>query len=107
VAPEVSVLHNPPLTPLPSGISYGPGGEVPAIGFEYCGPYDNFLYHAGCPTPATFPLSYIVPAGDNSIQLAWVGDYTYTPPDAVPLPSAFMLLATGLGIVAAWRKRTA
>ena len=51
-----------------------------------------------------FDLTYTIPAGQNGIQIALVGNYLYTPP--VPEPVSSTLLFSGLAMlagVARWR----
>ena len=86
LSPVVATFNPPPTFPFPS--------------LAFC------EYGAVCSfPPVTTDLTYGIPSGDSSIQLAWYGPYDYVAP--TPLPAALPLFATGLGVMGlfGWRRK--
>ena len=80
-------------------------GDVCIDGYGYS--CNNLFY----PTPITQSLSFTFPDNQaTEFQMAFIGNYQYDAPAVTPLPPAWTLMLTTLGVFAAlayWRSRRA
>jgi hypothetical protein len=98
----------PTLTFYPLGVTSINGTPIPPFYMSRCTYNDTACIIAQASNTLTSDLIYLIPPGDTSIQLAWLGPYDYDPPQA-PTPDTLTLFATGLaalGLFGWHRKRS-
>ena len=78
-----------------AGVSYDPSTL----------PYSVFSVPETEPSSISVDLAYVIPVGDYSIQVGWLGDFDYVAP--VPEPSTWAMLLIGFAAIgfAGYRKR--
>jgi hypothetical protein len=108
----VGVSFDPPLTPFnPDQYLTEFSGLFPGIGFCGGGSQEfGYPSYGSCDPFNSYSENQLVYTmnGADSIQLAWFGPYTYTPP--APLPTTLPLFATGLAaivLLGCFRRRAA
>jgi hypothetical protein len=101
----VGVAINPPVVPAYLEMNYLSAPYPNLTYFTSCDPTDLSCNYAAGNMSVTNNLTYTIPNGAESIQLAWAGAYSYEPP--APLPAALPLFATGLGALGlfGWRRK--
>jgi PEP-CTERM motif-containing protein len=85
---SAQVSYYPLSDPIPSPISINTFYSVVS-----CAQTDTSCNTAAQNSDVLLDLTYIIPPGASSIQIAWAGPYSYTPP--VPEPSTWAMLLLG------------